>query len=217
MKLKIALFSLLATAVVGTSSLVKADEQSVNTLSPALVDEDSAMDDFDPFDPNVEEQLNLIDQQYEAETGMSAHLPNQARYFGTGCRRETCAVYAHVSKTRQLLSLYENGVLTGQFATSTGMSGHGTPNFDKHPDGRIYDKYMSKTYPGGDYNGLGNMPYAVFIKGGFAIHGTGKSNWPKLGRRASHGCIRVHPDNAYRFNRLVRQVGIANTWITVED
>ena len=99
----------------------------------------------------------------------------------------------------------------------------GTPNFDKHPDGRIYNAYTSTKFPGGNYIvtvngkkvGLGNMPYAVFIRGGFAIHGTGTGNWPKLGRVASHGCIRIHPDNARLFNALVRQYGVSNTWITV--
>ena len=100
---------------------------------------------------------------------------------------------------------------------STGINGRNTPNFETHPNGRIYDRYTSKKFPGGDFNGLGNMPYAVFISGGFAIHGTGKGNWPKLGSRASHGCIRLHPDNALIFNRLVRKNGISEVWITVQD
>lgn len=70
--------------------------------------------------------------------------------------------------------------------------------------------------PGGDYNGLGNMPYAVFIRGGYAIHGTVKSNWSKLGTPASKGCIRLHPDNGFIFNRLVRASGVALAWVSVE-
>jgi lipoprotein-anchoring transpeptidase ErfK/SrfK len=60
------------------------------------------------------------------------------------------------------------------------------------------------------------MPYAVFIRGGYAIHGTGQSNWPNLGKTASHGCIRLHPDNAFIFNRFVRAVGVAQAWVSVE-
>jgi len=112
--------------------------------------------------------------------------------------------------------VYINGSLQASWSVSTGMPGYGTPDFDKHPDGRIYDRYTSTKYPGGDWNGLGNMPYAVFIRGGFALHGTPRSNWSKLGRPASHGCIRMHPDNAYWFNRLVRQHGVSNVWITVQ-
>lgn len=70
--------------------------------------------------------------------------------------------------------------------------------------------------PGGDYNGLGNMPYAVFVRGGYAIHGTTKGNWPKLGTPASKGCIRLHPDNGFIFNRLVRAVGVRAAWVSVE-
>lgn len=70
--------------------------------------------------------------------------------------------------------------------------------------------------PGGDYNGLGNMPYAVFIRGGYAIHGTIAANWSKLGTPASKGCIRLHPDNGFIFNRLVRASGVAQAWVSVE-
>lgn len=75
---------------------------------------------------------------------------------------------------------------------------------------------LLRPIPGGDYNGLGNMPYAVFVRGGYAIHGTVESNWPKLGTPASKGCMRLHPDNAFIFNRLIRSVGVADAWVSVE-
>ena len=40
------------------------------------------------------------------------------------------------------------------------------------------------------------MPFAVFIKDGFAVLGTADVNWTKLGKKASHGCIRLHPESA---------------------
>ena len=133
------------------------------------------------------------------------------------CVREQCEVWAQVVRSTQTMYLYIRGQLQGTWKISSGIPGRGTPNFDKHPDGRIYDRYTSLKFPGGDYQGLGNMPYAVFISGGFAIHGTAQSNWKRLGSKASHGCIRIHPDNAYYFNRLVRQVGVRYTWITVQE
>jgi len=193
--------------------------------------------EFDPGSPDAERILEMYDRYYEAETGESAfptgrtvdrgnidpavvggefgdllHLAN-----GT-CRRQSCAVWAVVSKARQTITIYVNGspISLANNRTSTGLPGTGTPNFDKHPDGRIYNKYTSKKFPGGDYNGLGNMPYAVFIRGGFAIHGTPRGNWGMLGRPASHGCIRVHPTTGQLFNQLVRQYGVRNTWITVQ-
>lgn len=92
-----------------------------------------------------------------------------------------------------------------------------TPDFDTKPSGLMFKKYTSKQYPGGNYNGLGNMPYAVFIRGGYAIHGTTVSNIRKLGTRASHGCVRLHPDYAHIFFELVKFAGPENVWITVTD
>ncbi len=183
-------------------------------LAPVSTEND-ALDELDPFSPNVQQTLEQMDQNYEDATGLESHLPQGISFFSS-CYRESCGVYARVEKAEQRLYLYVNGSLYATYATSTGVPGRDTPNFDTHPDGRIYDFHTSSKFPGGDYNGLGNMPYAVFISGGFAIHGTGRGNWPKLGRVASHGCIRIHPDNAYVFNQLVRQYGVANTWITVE-
>lgn len=178
------------------------------------------IEEINPFDPNVEEVLRYYDKIYEEETGKPSHLPDDTfidNIIGLAdCYRIECPVWAQVVKSSQRMYLYVNGSLRGSWAVSTGKAGYTTPNFDKHPDGRIYDRYTSTKFPGGDYNGLGNMPYAVFIAGGFALHGTPQSNWPRLGKPASHGCIRMLPDNAYLFNRLVRSNGIRNVWITVQ-
>ena len=200
------------------STAVAAPAPAATTASvdPVVVadEDDNGLDELDPFAADIEDQLNAMDQVYEQETGISSHI-SSLNFFGTGCRRETCTVWADVHKSEQKLYLYIGGTLNAVFLTSTGIPGRGTPNLDSHPNGRIYDSYTSTKFPGGDYNGLGNMPYAVFIQGGFAIHGTGKSNWKKLGTVASHGCVRVHPDNAFRFNRLVRQYGVSNVWVTI--
>ena len=177
------------------------------------------IEEINPQDPNIEEHLQELDRLYEEETGKPSHLIDESfmnDILGKGCSRSSCKVWVQVVKSSQRLYLYLNGSLADSWAVSTGMSGYGTPNFDKHPDGRIYDAYSSDKYPGGDWNGLGNMPYAVFIAGGYALHGTPRGNWPKLGSPASHGCIRMLPDNAYRFNRLVRSNGVSNVWITVQ-
>jgi lipoprotein-anchoring transpeptidase ErfK/SrfK len=172
-----------------------------------------------PSAPDVEFYLEKADQLYETETGINPQPFGYSYDFNPvgGCYRQSCPVWAHVSKRNQRLYVYINGKKTYEWKVSTGKSGHGTPNFDKNPDGRIYQKYSSGKYPGGDYNGLGNMPYAVFISGGFAIHGTPAGNWKFLGTPASHGCIRVHPSNAQIFNKLVRTYGISNVWISVNS
>lgn len=196
---------------------------SGSSQSPTLQADENVPDmieELNPFDPNVEEVLEYYDRIYEEETGIPSHLPDFISIndlLGLArCYRLECPVWAQVVKSSQRMYLYVHGTLQGSWLVSTGVRGYATPNFDKNPDGRIYDRYTSSKYPGGDYNGLGNMPYAVFISGGFALHGTPRGNWPKLGSPASHGCIRMHPDNAYLFNRLVRQNGISNVWITVQ-
>ena len=176
------------------------------------------MDELDPKASNIEEILKKYDAQYERETGKSAHLTSELSFDLNDCFRNSCSVWADVSRYNQKLYLYIDGVLRYAWPVSTGsLGGNETPDFDTHPNGRIYDKYTSTIHPEGDYKGLGNMPYAVFISGGYAIHGTTQGNWPKLGHPASHGCIRLHPDNAKIFNLLVRSKGIRGTWITVEE
>jgi hypothetical protein len=175
--------------------------------------------EFNPFAANVEQTLQSFDAAYEATTGLSAHptawMDMITSASGPGCRRESCAIFVDVDKSSQTLRLYVNGRFTDQYPTSTGRASLPTPNFDKHFDGRIFQGYSSSKFPGGDYNGLGNMPYAMFISGGVAIHGVPQGEWSMLGRPASHGCIRIHPDHARVLNGMLRSVGVANSWVYV--
>lgn len=133
------------------------------------------------------------------------------------CRDTSCILYAEVKRSSQTLYLRIGGELKDSFPVSTGMKKFETPDIAQHPRGPLFVKYNSKKFPGGNYKGLGNMPYAVFISGGYAIHGTTVGNFKKLGKPASHGCIRLHPDNAYVFYELVKRIGIANTWVVVKE
>lgn len=206
------LYALLLALSLVPAMQAQADEIDFNTSEEEIAE----------FDPSAPEAMELI-EQFEYDMGIESEVEEENALADLlqpvgGCYRSSCAVWALVDKSEQRLYVYVNGALTnpGGWKTSTGSKGRGTPNFDKHPDGRIWDKYSSKKFPGGDYNGLGNMPYAIFIKGGYAMHGTPRGNWSKLGTVASHGCIRMHPDNAFILNRLVRKVGVKNTWITVQ-
>lgn len=183
--------------------------------------ESNVLDELDPFSSNIDQQLEKLDREYRAQTNRRPWMERLRRTAPTnqvfsGCYRGSCKVYAHVRRSDQRLYLTVEGNSYAEWPVSTGAAGHETPNFDRHPNGRIYDQYTSTTFPGGNYKGLGNMPYAVFIEGGFAVHGTSAGNWKYLGRPASHGCIRVHPDNGLIFNQLVRQYGAQNVWIQVD-
>lgn len=171
--------------------------------------------EFDPFAPDAEKTLEAFDRAYEDRYGSPSHLADGWDDL-TGCYQISCPVFAYVSRANQTLTLYMNGQPVDTWLVSTGMPGHATPALNTHVTSRIYTAYTSTKYPEGDYNGLGNMPYAVFVSGGIAIHGTPQGNWKRLGRPASHGCIRVHPANAEVFNRLVRENGPRNVWVVVE-
>lgn len=134
------------------------------------------------------------------------------------CKEKDCLLFAEVDKSKQLMYVYLLGELKDSFKVSTGLAKkYDTPEMSLQPYGPVLTKYSSKTYPGGNYKGLGNMPYAVFLQNGYAIHGTTTGNFSKLGSRASHGCIRLHPDNAKVFNALVKTVGLNNTWVAIRD
>ncbi len=57
------------------------------------------------------------------------------------------------------------------------------------------------------------MPHSVFFYHGYAIHGT--TAIKKLGSPASHGCVRLHPDNARRLFSLIAKNGKKNAKIVI--
>ena len=180
---------------------------------------DESVSEFDPSAPDAMETLRAFDRAYREETGEDTMSHFFDGFFGLfeqsgGCYRGSCSVFVNVVKSVQKLYLYVDGELQTSWLVSTAGRGHVTPNFDGHPSGPFYSgRYSSRKYPGGDYKGLGNMPYASFYHGGFAIHGTPSIGM--LGRPASHGCVRSHPNNARYLSQLIRSVGAGNVWITV--
>lgn len=157
----------------------------------------------------IRENIKMVDAFLMAKKDTAAKFT---------CREKDCIVYAEIDKSKQLLYLYLLGELKDTFKVSTGKGKkYETPAMNLHPQGPLLIKYTSRKFPGGNYGGLGNMPYAVFLKGGYAIHGTTPGNYSKLGTKASHGCIRLHPDNAKVFHALVKTVGLGETWVSIKD
>jgi hypothetical protein len=115
-------------------------------------------------------------------------------------------VLINVDKSTQQMSVSVDGVPRYQFTVSTGRPGFGTPSGTFHPQ-RMERSWFSKEY----YNSP--MPHSIFFHGGFAIHGSYEIN--ALGGPASHGCIRLHPENAATLYALVQQQGMAATTIVV--
>jgi hypothetical protein len=91
------------------------------------------------------------------------------------------------------------------WAISSGRKGFRSPNGVYRPV-RLEKNWYSRKYGGA-------MPYAVFFRGGYAIHGTNAVG--ALGRPASHGCIRLHTANAAKLFALVRKHGAGSTSIAL--
>ncbi len=112
----------------------------------------------------------------------------------------------HISRSSQTMNVYVDGFLHYSWAVSTGRRGYTTPAGSYRPI-RLESMWYSRKY----YNSP--MPYSIFFRGGYAIHGTTEVR--TLGRRASHGCIRLHPANARKLFSLVRKYGRSRTRIRI--
>lgn len=114
---------------------------------------------------------------------------------------------AKVDLSSQTLTVINNGRVMYRWPVSTARRGYRTPTGSWSAK-RIHRMWYSRKYD------MSPMPYSVFYNGGYAIHGTGAIG--RLGRPASHGCVRLHPANAKVFYSLVKQNGMRNTRIVVQ-
>lgn len=89
---------------------------------------------------------------------------------------------------------------------STGKKGKATPT-------GYYQPYLLKKMHYSSKYDNAPMPYSIFFEGGYAIHATDAVG--KLGSKASHGCVRLHPENAKTLYRLVSHYGKENTHIEI--
>lgn len=115
-------------------------------------------------------------------------------------------VLIRVDRATQRMQVSADGDYLYTWLVSTGRRGHGTPAGVFHPQ-RMAVRWFSTVY----YNAP--MPHAIFFHGGFAIHGS--YDVARLGGPASHGCIRLHPNDAAILFDLVAREGMRNTTIVV--
>jgi lipoprotein-anchoring transpeptidase ErfK/SrfK len=116
------------------------------------------------------------------------------------------SITATIDLSEQRMHVYVNGFPRYTWAVSTARRGYRTPVGTYRPQ-RLERMWYSRKYD------MSPMPHSIFFKGGYAIHGT--EYIKSLGKPASHGCVRLHPDNAARLFSLVREIGAGNTRIVV--
>jgi hypothetical protein len=113
-----------------------------------------------------------------------------------------------ISKSQQRLSVSVNGEEAYRWPVSTGRKGYTTPSGIFRPT-RLERHWYSRKYD------MAPMPYSVFFHRGYAVHGTTEA--ANLGRPASHGCVRLRPDNASILFSMVRRYGAKHTKVVVMD
>jgi len=95
-----------------------------------------------------------------------------------------------------------------EWPVSTGRTGYRTPT-------GVFQPYMMKKMHYSSKYENAPMPNSIFFYGGYAIHATNAVN--RLGSPASHGCVRLHPQNAKWLFRMIQEYGKENTFIYIQD
>lgn len=120
---------------------------------------------------------------------------------------QAARLVALVDLSQQRMAVYVDGELHySGWAVSTARRGKVTPT------GTYQPQSLSRYHRSSIYNNA-PMPYSIFFRGNYAIHGTNQIS--RLGSPASAGCVRLHPDNASILFDLVREIGFDETRIII--
>lgn len=121
--------------------------------------------------------------------------------------RKNAKILARVSISRQRMEVFRDNILLYKWKVSTARKGYRTPK------GNYKAKAIKKMHYSSLYNNS-PMPYTIFYSGNYAIHGT--SHNKRLGRPASHGCVRLRTSNAKKLYTLARKYGRKNVYIQIK-
>jgi lipoprotein-anchoring transpeptidase ErfK/SrfK len=122
-------------------------------------------------------------------------------------RHEPARIETRVSISRQVMEVFHEGRKLYEWPVSTARQGKITPVGTWNGA-----QWLSRHHRSSLYNNA-PMPYAIFYNGNYAIHGTDQIS--RLGRPASAGCVRLHPDHARILFNMVRAEGKDAIRVTV--
>jgi hypothetical protein len=112
-----------------------------------------------------------------------------------------------VNKVSQKMTVKVDGATEYVWPVSTGAAQYDTPSGTYHPF-RMEKEHFSKEWDDAP------MPNSMFFTSvGHAIHGS--YHIKSLGRKASHGCVRLAPENAALLYAMVQKAGMSNTTIVL--
>ena len=128
-------------------------------------------------------------------------------FVAAGAAPAAAAVLITVNKSTQQMTVEVDGQLRWTWPVSTGQLNYDTPS-GRFTAFRMEADHFSKEWDDAP------MPHSIFFTPkGHAIHGY--LNTSRIGSPASHGCVRLAPDNAARLYALVEQQGLPNTKVVL--
>ena len=128
-------------------------------------------------------------------------------FFALSSAGSATTVHITINKVSQKMTVRVDGDTEYVWPVSTGARGYETPS-GKYRPFRMEKDHFSKEWDDAP------MPNSIFFTDrGHAIHGS--FHVKSLGRRASHGCVRLAPDNAAKLYGLVQKAGMQNTTVVL--
>jgi hypothetical protein len=119
----------------------------------------------------------------------------------------SAAILVIVDKSRQQMTVEVDGETRWVWPVSTGKGGYDTPS-GKFRAFRMEKDHFSKEWDEAP------MPNSIFFTAiGHAIHGS--YDVRRLGTPASHGCVRLAPENAAKLFALVQETGVLKTTVVL--
>ena len=124
-----------------------------------------------------------------------------------GANPVAATILINIDKTKQQMTVFLDGVESYNWPVSTGKAGYSTPS------GTFTATSMNEIWYSKEWDNA-PMPHAIFfMKDGHAIHGSYEVK--NLGKPASHGCVRISPENAATLYALVEKTGLKNTQVVL--
>jgi hypothetical protein len=120
----------------------------------------------------------------------------------------TSRVTIYIDKKNQRMTVLENGIVKfSDWKVSTGKGRWETRGGDFTPF------EMNKNYFSKKFKVI--LPYGIKFDGGNLIHATKGTSY--LGKKRSHGCVRLSPTHAKILFELVRRAGMKQTRVIVKN
>ena len=157
-----------------------------------------------PNDQYANVGSDIVAPDTQAELSPSSPPPEQSSEVITPPASKVLVI---INKPTQKMKVFVDDVELYSWKVSSGRPGYATPS------GAYNASSMNEIWYSKEWDDA-PMPHAIFFtKKGHAIHGTEETK--KLGRPASHGCVRLAPEDARTLFALVKEKGLENTEIVL--